>query len=134
MSKRIKIEFYNNQAEGRLTCVGLGTFPCLGQSGLHYPRDLTIDPRRRGVKQDPHYSQTYSCFPDNNAAGQCRMRYSILIWGQNGVYIHGWPTAPTYVGNGSSDTHGCIHLSMKDAKTVYHWVDTRTRVTISYPW
>ncbi len=134
MAKRIEIDFHNHLGEGRLVCRGLRAFECLGMPGLAYPRDLTIDPSRPGVKQHPYFSRTYGCAPNNNAAGQCRMDYAILIWGQQGVYIHGWPNPPTYVGNGNSGTHGCIHLRIPDAAIVYDWVDTRTRITISRPW
>jgi lipoprotein-anchoring transpeptidase ErfK/SrfK len=134
MTKQIRIEFYGQLGEGRLTCLGLATFPCLGKQGVPYPEDLTIYPGNPGVKQHPYYSQTYTCPPNNNSAGQCRMDYAILIWGQEGIYIHGWPNPPTYAGNGNQGTHGCIHLSMLDAQTVYSWVDTRTRILISRPW
>lgn len=134
MSKKINIAFHNQLGEGRLTCFGLRSFPCLGMPGLSYPHDLTIDPSNPGVKQHPYYSRTYTCPPNNNSAGQCRMDYAILIWGQQGVYIHGWPNPPTYAGNGNQGTHGCIHLSIGDAQIVYNWVDTWTRILISRPW
>jgi lipoprotein-anchoring transpeptidase ErfK/SrfK len=135
MTKRIKISFYNDKAEGNLTCVGLGrTFQCLGKSGERYPTDLTVNPDKKGVKKHPHYSGEFSCPPNDNSLGQCRLDYAILIWGQRGIYIHAWHGMATYAGNGNKDTEGCIHLSKRDAKIVYDWVDTRTRVTISYPW
>ena len=134
MVKRIDIVFYNKNAEGTLQCKGLGTFQCLGMPGLAYPRELMIDPGQRGVKVHPYYSQTYTCPPNNNPAGQCIMNYAILIWGQQGVYIHEWPNPPTYAGNGNQGTHGCIHLRVGDAKHVYDWVDTKTYVTITRPW
>ena len=135
MIKRIKIEFHNDKAEGKLTCLGLGrSFKCLGKPNLRYPADLTVDPSKKGVKKNPHYSNEFSCEPYNNESGQCRLDYAILIWGQRGIYIHAWHGEATYAGNGNKGTEGCIHLSMRDAKTVYNWVDTRTRVTISYPW
>jgi len=87
-----------------------------------------------GTKVHPYYSKTYSCAPNNNARGQCIMNYAILIWGQQGVYIHEWATTPTYAGNGNQSTHGCIHLARGDAKRVYDWVDTRTYITVSRPW
>jgi lipoprotein-anchoring transpeptidase ErfK/SrfK len=67
------------------------------------------------------------------AAGQCTMRFSILVWGQKGVYIHEWPSPATFAGNGGP-THGCIHLDPGRAALVYAWVDRPTRLLIGYPW
>jgi lipoprotein-anchoring transpeptidase ErfK/SrfK len=61
------------------------------------------------------------------------MNYSILIWGQRGIYIHEWPGRATYAGNGGP-TAGCIHVEVGDAKRIYDWVDSKTRIVISYPW
>ena len=133
MTKRIDISF-NRLAEGNMSCVGLGNFRCLGKIGEPYPADLTIDPATPGTKENPHYSGTYGCFPNNDARGRCIMNYAILIWGQNGVYIHEWPGVPTYAGNGNQTTHGCIHLAVGEAKKVFDWVDARTRIIISRPW
>lgn len=130
--KRIRISF-NSLGEGMMECVGFRTVRCLGMKGLKYPLDLTINPAIRGTKENPHYSRTYSCPPNDNAAGQCIMPYSILIWGQEGVFIHEWPTPATYAGNGGP-THGCIHLDPGNAQAVYNWVDQKTRVTMTYPW
>jgi hypothetical protein len=134
MTKRMNIRFHNLYAEGTLECVGLGTYPCLGKPAMRYVKDVTIDPSQPGAKSHPYYSRSYSCPPNDNAAGQCIMNYAILIMWRQGVYIHEWPTPPTYVGNGNSGTHGCIHLKVGDAETVYNWVDTKTRVQIFTPW
>jgi len=134
MTKRIDITFFNKLAEGSLSCVGLGSFRCLGMQGLKYPAEMTIDPATPGTKVHPYYSKTYSCPPNDNARGQCIMNYAILIWGQQGVFIHEWPGGPTYAGNGNQSTHGCIHLAVGEAKKVFDWVDTRTRIVISRPW
>lgn len=134
MSKRINIKF-NSLGEGSIDCVGLGTFLCVGKKGIRYPKDLTINPAFPGVKKHPYFSQEYTC--DYPEIGQirvpCRMNYSILIWGQRGIYIHEWPGRATYAGNGGP-TAGCIHVQVGDAKKIYDWVDTRTRIVISYPW
>lgn len=134
MVKKMEIVFNNANAEGLLTCRGLGSFPCLGMPGLDYPAELMIDPAKPGVKAHPYYSRTYGCAPNNNAQGQCIMNYAILIWGQQGVYIHEWPTPANFVGNGNRGTHGCIHLQIGDARKVYEWVDGKTYVTIARPW
>lgn len=135
MTKRIDIVFHNHLAEGTLICRGLRSFQCLGMPGYAYLPDLTIvDPNKPGVKVHPYFSRTYTCPPNNNPAGQCRMDYAILLSGEEGIYIHGWPNPPTFAGNGNSGTHGCIHLRMRDAEIVYNWVDTRTRVMIRRPW
>jgi hypothetical protein len=143
-TKRIDIVFNNMLGEGTLTCKGLLTlssgnktdrvFRCLGQAHCHYPREMMVDPSQPLVKQNPHYSNAYTCPPNNNRAGQCVMRYAILIWGQQGVYIHEWPGIATYAGNGNQGTHGCIHLAQGDAAQVYNWVDTKTYITIKRPW
>lgn len=130
--KLIKIQF-NDLGEGSLECVGFNIFRCLGQKGLRYPTDITVAPSISGTKESPHYSRQYSCPPNNNALGQCIMPYSILIWGQQGVYIHEWPTPATYAGNGGP-THGCIHVDRGNAHLVYAWVDRPTRLLINYPW
>lgn len=131
-TKRMNIHF-NDLGEGTLECVGYQTFRCLGQKGLKYPPETTINPAKPGIKQNPHYSRTYGCPPYNNNLGQCIMPYSILIWGQKGVYIHEWPNPATYAGNGGP-THGCIHLDRGNAHLVYAWVDRPTRLLIDYPW
>ena len=131
--KRIHIKF-NTLGEGKMDCKDLGTFRCLGQKGLKYPEDLSIDPKVSGTKTNPYFSQTYSCGERNgDPRAPCQMNFAILIWGQNGVYIHEWPNPATYEGNGGP-THGCIHLEVGDAKKVYNWVDQKTRITIEYPW
>lgn len=133
MSKRINIKF-NHLCEGGMECVGLGNFRCLGKK-IKYPRDLTINPALPRVKSHPYFSQEYVC--DYPSIGKievpCRMNYSILIWGQRGIYIHEWPGQATSVGNGGQ-TGGCIHVEVGDAKKIFDWVDTKTRIVISYPW
>ena len=132
--KRIHINF-NAQGEGQMECRDFRTFRCLGKKGLKYPVDLTIVPSRPGVKVHPYFSQEYVC--DYPGIGQvqvpCKMNYSILIWGQRGIYIHEWPNPATYAGNGGP-TGGCIHLDIGNAKLVYDWVNTKTRITMQYPW
>ncbi len=134
MGKRINIKF-NNLCEGGMECVGLGTFRCLGKKGIRYPKDLSINPVLPNVKRHPYFSQEYVC--DYPGVGQigvpCRMNYSILIWGQCGIYIHEWLGKATYAGNGGP-TVGCIHVEKGDAKKIFDWVDTKTRIVISYPW
>ena len=132
--KKISIVFTNNLGEGTLECKGLGTFECLGMAGLNYPQDLMIDPSLPGVKTHPYFSKTYTCPPNNNPRGQCIMNYAVLIWGQQGVFIHEWPSEPTFSGNGNQGTHGCIHLRQGEAALVYNWIDTKTYVTIKRPW
>lgn len=134
MAKRINILFDSN-GEGRMECVGLGAFRCLGKKGVRYPNDLTINPDLPNVKKHPHLSGEYVCnYP---AIGQiavpCRMNYAILIWGHRGIYIHEWPGRATYAENGGP-TAGCIHVEEGDAKKIYDWVDTKTRIVINYPW
>jgi lipoprotein-anchoring transpeptidase ErfK/SrfK len=130
--KIIRVNFRAN-GEGLLECKNYLTTRCLGQPGLNYPTDSTIDPSFPGTKQNPHYSETYSCAPNDNSQGQCIMNFSILIWGKQGVYIHEWPNPATLAGNGGP-THGCIHLDPGKAVLVYNWVDGPTRLLISYPW
>ncbi len=134
MIKRIHIKF-NGLGEGQLECRGYSSFRCLGKRGLKYPPDLTINPLLPNVKRHPYFSQEYVC--DNPAIGEfgvpCRMNYSILIWGQRGIYIHEWPNPATYIGNGGP-TSGCIHVEVGDAKKIYDWVDTTTRIIMVYPW
>ncbi len=134
MAKRIDIKF-NNLCEGSLECKEFGTFKCLGKKGLKYPRDLTINPVLPNVKTHPYFSQEYVCnYPMVGLIEvPCRMNYSILIWGQRGIYIHEWPNPATYAGNGGP-TGGCIHVEAGDAKKIYDWVDSKTRITIAYPW
>lgn len=131
-NKLMRITF-NDLGEGSLACSGYQTFRCLGMKGLKYPTDITVNPSVPGTKSHPYYSKTYSCPPYDNNRGQCTMNYAILIWGQQGVYIHEWPTPATYAGNGGP-THGCIHLDPGNASLTYAWVDRPTRVLISYPW
>lgn len=129
--KRIHIKF-NNLGEGKMDCQGYREFNCLGRKGLKYPTDMTIDPANKGVKVNPYFSQQYEC-NYNGAMLPCRMNYSILLWGQRGIFIHEWPNPATFNGNGGP-TGGCIHLEIGDAKRVYNWVNQKTRVTLDYPW
>lgn len=131
MAKRIHIKF-NKLAEGQMECRGYKTFRCLGKKGLKYPTDMTVDPSKPKIKVNPYFSQEYVC----DYAGvelPCRMNFSILIWGQRGIFIHEWPNPATFSGNGGS-TGGCIHLDIGNAKLVYDWVNQKTRITIEYPW
>lgn len=74
----------------------------------------------------PNFSQEYVCdYPGIGQIGvPCQMNYSILIWGQRGIYIHEWPGRATYAGNGGP-TAGCIQVEIGDAKKIYEWVDTK---------
>lgn len=134
MAKRINIVF-DKLGQGSLECVGFNTFRCLGKKGLRYPRDLTIDPEKKGAKKHPYFSQEYVCnYPGiGEVRVPCRMNYSVLIWGQRGIYIHEWPGKATYAANGGP-TAGCIHVEQGDAKEIYDWVDDKTRVVIDYDW
>jgi lipoprotein-anchoring transpeptidase ErfK/SrfK len=131
-TKQVQLRF-NDLGEGVLDCKGFKRFRCLGKKGLRYPTDITINPRKPGTKSAPYYSRTYSCVPYDNAAGQCTMNYAVLIWGQQGVFIHEWPTPATYAGN-NGPTHGCIHLDRGNARLFYDWVDGPTRLRIEYRW
>lgn len=132
--KRINIRF-NHLCEGRMECVGLGTFRCLGKKGIRYPRDLSINPAFPNIKKHPYFSQEYVCdYPNvGEISVPCRMNYSVLIWGQRGIYIHEWPGLATFSGNGGP-TAGCIHVEKGDAEKIYNWIDSKTRIVISYPW
>lgn len=130
--KRMRITF-NALGEGPLECVGYRTFRCLGKKGMSYPNDVWINPTRRGAKENPHYSNAYSCAPNNDSRGRCIMKYSILVVPAWGVFIHEWPGPATYAGNGGP-SHGCIHLEHGDAELVYNWVDEPTHLIITYPW
>jgi len=132
VKKVMRVKFGVN-GEGMLDCVSYMTTRCLGKPSLKYPKDTTIDPTFAGTKQNPHYSARYGCAPYNNSRGQCIMNFSILIWGEYGVYIHEWPAPATLAGNGGP-THGCIHLDPGKAELVYKWVDAPTRLLVSYPW
>lgn len=132
MAKRIHITF-NKLGEGELDCRSFRKFKCLGKKGLMYPSDLTIDPGKKGVKTNPYFSKEYVCDYGGPVELPCRMNYSILIWGQRGIFIHEWPGPATYQGNGG-ETGGCIHLEVGSAKVVYDWVDEKTRITMDYPW
>jgi hypothetical protein len=114
-TQRIDIRFESN-GNGTLTC-GAGTFACQGQPGRRYPRDITIS---TSDKRGTHFSNEF----------QVWMNYSILIWGQVGIYIHEWPYCRATGGTSA----GCIHLCPPTAATVYNWIVGRTRVTIDYPW
>lgn len=117
MTKRVSIHF-DSTGQGHMSCNGLGVFPCLGQPGRQYPVDLTVTP---ADKSPEHWSDEF----------QELLKWCILIWGQKGIYIHEGPD--TLAENGGPSA-GCIHLGSGNAKSVFDWVDERTRITISYPW
>lgn len=125
MTKRLDISFQAN-GNGTLTCLA-GTFKCVGNVGRKYPTDLTIQALLNVDKFLVKHSSEFDVDMPN----------ALLIWGQKGIYIHGWPGEATVEGLGS-DTKGCIHLSTdgpnSDSKKVYDWVDGPTRIVISYPW
>lgn len=116
--KRIEIVFREN-GEGTLNCDGLGKFPCLGQPGRGYPKDLTVGPADRELN---HKSREFGV----------DMPFAIKIWGQKGIFIHEFPDS--LKDNGGVPSAGCIHLGAGNAKKVFEWIDRPTRVTISYPW
>lgn len=115
MTQQINIQFEPN-GNGTLSC-GARSYPCLGRPGTRYPQDLTIT---TGDKHGTHFSEEF----------QVWMQYSILIWGQRGIYIHEWDFCRASEGSSA----GCIHLCPGAAETVYNWISGRTRITISYPW
>lgn len=117
-TKQIDIKFSAN-GEGTLLAHGLGTYLCLGQPGRKYPTDLTVFP---ADKEALHHSQEFH---------GALMPWSIRIWGQYGIYIH--EGADRLADNGGP-SEGCIHLGEGNARTVYDWVDGRTRIRIAYPW
>lgn len=117
MSQRIEITFGAN-GEGTMNCHGLGNFRCLGQPGRGYPRDLMV---QATDKHGTHHSAEFGV----------DMPFSILIWGQRGIYIHEFPC--TLATNGGPSA-GCIHLCPGDAAKVYNWVAGPTRITIQYSW
>lgn len=125
MTKRIDISF---QANGNGTLKGdVGSFKCVGNVGRKYPTDLTIEGILDVDKFPLRHSNEFNVDMPN----------ALLIWGQKGIFIHGWPGEATVEALGD-DTAGCIHLSTdgasSDSKKVYDWVDGRTRILISYPW
>lgn len=125
MTKRIEISFQAN-GNGILTC-DLGSFKCIGNVGRDYPTDLTIEGVLNVDKFPIKHSDEFNVDMPN----------ALLIWGQKGIYIHGWPGVATVESYGH-DTAGCVHLSTdgekSDSMKVYDWVDGRTRILISYPW
>ena len=131
MPKKIHIVF-NKLGEGKMDCQGFKAFRCLGKKGLKYPTDLMVDPTKPNVKVNPYFSQEYVCDYEGVVL-PCRMNFSILIWGQRGIFIHEWPSPATFVGNGGA-TGGCIHLDIGNAKRVYDWLDQKTRIIMEYPW
>lgn len=88
MSKRININF-NHLGEGQMECVGLGTFRCLGKKGVHYPKDLMVNPALSNVKRHPYFSQEYVCnYPDIGEIGvPCRMNLLDSYLGATG-HLH----------------------------------------------
>ncbi len=124
--KVIKIGFQKN-GDGTLQCVGGSNFKCLGQVGRKYPNDLTVQGKEGVDKWPTKYSNEF----------RVEMPWAVLIWGQVGIYIHGWPGEATVAAYGG-DSNGCIHLrsddTRDDAKSVYQWVDGSTRIVIDYPW
>lgn len=117
MTQRIEIAFGAN-GEGKMKCTGLGTFDCLGQPGRGYPKDLTVS---TADKYGTHYSEEF----------HVDMPYSILIWGQKGIYIHEFPCT---IATNDGPSAGCIHLCPVYAAQVYNWITGPTRITIEYPW
>lgn len=128
-TKRISIQF-ESTGEGKLR-YGRASCDCLGKPGVRYPQDLTVT---TNDKYRVKYSGEYVVQQLDGSSQPAEMPYAILIWGQRGIYIHAWPGSPTIAGNGGRPTSGCIHLSQSDAPKVFNYVDTRTRITISYPW
>jgi hypothetical protein len=66
MSRRIKIHFDAN-GNGKLECVGLGTFDCQAKPGLSYPKDVTV---HDGDKEPVHHSIEFGV----------DMPFAIRIW------------------------------------------------------
>jgi hypothetical protein len=120
-TKRMSIKF-GADGLGTLSCVGGPNVSCGGQVGRDYPNDLPLF-AKEGIQGQCGDCDKFKLWI--NSTGD-RMPWALKIWGQVGIFIHEWPQLP-----GSS---GCIHLLPDDAKSVYDWVDSRTRVLIEYPW
>lgn len=113
-TKRMRIDFQAN-GEGSLRADGLNTFPCLRQPRRKYPTDLTLYPEDK-----EHCSQEFWGL----------MRWAIRIWGQVGICIHEGFHNLT---ENSGPSGGCIHRGVGNARSLFGWVDTRTKIPISYP-
>jgi hypothetical protein len=118
-TKQVQIRFGAN-GEGVLEYAGKSV-PCLGSSRIDYVKDLTVTGQIGVDKFREKYSNEF----------EVMMHYAILVMGSRGIYIH--EGADTLADNGG-ESAGCIHLSEKNAKPFYDWVDGRTRIQISYPW
>jgi len=108
---------FGANGEGTITFNGV-TRPCLGKTGLAYPRDLTIN---TSDKYRRRFSNEFQVWMD----------FAVLIWGQRGIFIH--QGASTLATNGG-ETAGCIHIASPHAEEFYNWITGRTRITIAYPW
>lgn len=115
-TKRIKIKLSAN-GEGTLECVGLETFACLGNPTMEYPADVT----NTGVEGEEKFRERYS------SEFSVNMPWAILLGWERGLFIH--EGADNLKDNGGVPSAGCVHLASPNAKTVYDWVDGRTRIT-----
>jgi len=113
--KRIIISL-NANGEGTLECVGLGTYQCLGNPSMDYPDDVTVT----GVVGTDKFQERFS------EEFQVTMKWAVLLGWQRGLFIH--EGADSIAENGGVSA-GCIHLAEPNAKTVYDWVDGKTRIT-----
>lgn len=108
---------FNANGEGTITFNG-NSYPCLGNPGIKYPVDLTVNTTD---KYRTKFSQEF----------QVTMEFAILIWGQRGIYIHYGDD--TIAANGGVSA-GCIHVEEPQIESFYNWITGPTRITISYPW
>ncbi|RZK26487.1 MAG: murein L,D-transpeptidase [Flavobacterium sp.] len=94
------------------------SFPCLGKSGVKYPKDLTFT---TADKYRVWHSTEFNV----------DMEYAIKIWGQRGIFIHlGFDN----VEDNEGQSQGCIHVDQPQIIELYNWVTQNTRLLISYPW
>jgi hypothetical protein len=115
-TKRIQISL-NSEGRGKLECLGLGEFDCLGKKDAPYKTDVTVT-GNIGVDK----------FPIRRSVEfNVDLNWVIIMDGNRGFWIHEGDVS-------RRSSAGCVNLVSEDAKKVYDWVDGRTRITITAPW
>ena len=104
--------------EGTITCEALGDFPCLGNAETLYPANVV----NGGGEGEEKFPELYSNELDAN------IHQAILLGWEYGLFIH---AGADNIKENGGPTGGNIQVAQENAKKLYDWLDSPTKISIS---
>lgn len=116
-ARQISIVFQSD-GQGILSVDGLGEFPCLGNPETSYPQEVT----NSGSEGEEKFPELYSNEIDAN------IEQAILLGWEHGLFIHAGADNLT---DNEGPTLGNIQVAPENAKQLYGWINSPTKISIS---